>query len=83
MKIPLMVLMSLMLIPSGSPLAPQKDVPAEVNAARTSLQNAHNELERAGGDWGGHRNSAMKHIDEALTELNEAEKWARDHHEMK
>ena len=32
---------------------------------------------------GGHRVKAMQHIQEAIAELNEAEKWAREHHEIK
>ena len=62
---------------------PQKDVPAEVTAAQNALKGAYNDLQHAGGDWGGHRVSAMQHIQEALTELNEAEKWAREHHDIK
>jgi hypothetical protein len=65
------------------PASPQRDVPAEVNSARQALKNARNELEHAGGQWGGHRVAAMKHIDEALKELGEAEGWAREHHDIK
>jgi hypothetical protein len=76
------LLLSLMLISTALSLTPQKDVPARIDSARQALLNARNQLEQAGGDWGGHRANAVKHIDEAMTELNEAEKWARDHHEM-
>ena len=65
------------------PEAPQLDVPAEVESAQRALQGARNELEHAGNDWGGHRAAAMNHIDLALKELGEAEKSAREHHEMK
>lgn len=65
------------------PASPQRDVPAEVESARHALQSARNDLEHAGGQWGGHRAEAMKHVDEALKELGEAEKWAREHHDMK
>ena len=65
------------------PEPPQRDVPAEVNAARRALENAHNELEHAGGEWGGHRVAAMHHIEQAQAELIAAEKWAREHHDMK
>lgn len=65
------------------PEPPQRDVPAEVESARRALQNAHNDLEHAGGQWGGHRVNAMNHIEKAIAELNEAEKWAREHHDMK
>src|SRR5438552_11169679 len=34
-------------------------------------------------EWGGHRVQAMKHIDAALDELEEAERWAREHHDIK
>jgi hypothetical protein len=63
--------------------APQRDVPAEVDAARHALQGARSDLEHAGGQWGGHRVAAMKHIDEAIRELNEAEKFAHEHHDIK
>jgi hypothetical protein len=61
----------------------QRDVPAEVENARRALQNANNELQHAGAQWGGHRVAAMHHIEQALGELNQAEKWAREHHDMK
>lgn len=62
---------------------PQKDVPAEVTAAQSALKGALNDLQHAGGEWGGHRVKAMQHIQEALNELNEAEKWAHEHHDVK
>ena len=86
MRIATMVLLALMITLSTSsrlPASPQKDVPAEVESARHALQNARGELEHAGGEWGGHRVAAMNHIDAALKELGEAEKWAREHHDMK
>jgi hypothetical protein len=86
MKIASLTLLALLVLtPAVSvfPEPPQRDVPAEVEAARGALRNAHNELEHAGGQWGGHRVSAMRHIEQALAELNEAEKWARAHHDMK
>ena len=76
------VLLSILLISTALSLTPQKDVPGKIDSARQALQNAHNQLEQAGGDWGGHRGNAMKHIDEALNELNQAEGWAKEHHEM-
>lgn len=60
-----------------------RDVPGEVDSARNALKQAHNELQHAGGEWGGHRAKAMQYIQEAIAELNEAEKWAREHHEIK
>jgi hypothetical protein len=62
---------------------PQRDVPAEVTSAQGALKGAYNDLQHAGGEWGGHRVKAMQHIQEALTELNEAERWAHEHHDIK
>jgi hypothetical protein len=81
----LIVLVLMIASPATSlfPSAPQRDVPAEVGAARRALQGARNDLEHTGGEWGGHRVIAMKHIDEAIKQLNEAEKYAREHHDIK
>jgi hypothetical protein len=54
-----------------------------MEAARRGLEGARNELVHAGGDWGGHRMVAISHIDAALKEIGEAEKWARAHHDIK
>jgi hypothetical protein len=54
-----------------------------VESAKRALQGARNDLAHAGGDWGGHRYTAMTHIDAALKELDEAEKWAREHKVIK
>ena len=51
--------------------------------AEQALRTAKGELEHAGGEWGGHRVQAMKHIDAALHELEQAEQWARQHHDIK
>jgi hypothetical protein len=86
MKIATFVLLSMMMmIPSPTLLsAPfQKDKPAEVDRAEQSLQTAKGELEKAGNEWGGHRVAAIKHIDAALQELDKAEGWAREHHDIK
>lgn len=86
MKIVSLVFLALMVVlPSVvvSSTPPQKDVPAEIDSARRALQNARNDLDHAGTDWGGHRVNAIKHVDAALTELNEAEKYAREHHDKK
>ena len=84
MKIATLVLAAT-LLPGAAllPQPPQRDVPAEVDSARSALKGAYNDLEHAGGEWGGHRAKAMTHIQEAVTELNEAEKWAREHHDVK
>jgi len=86
MRIAMITLFALMITLSTVgivPASPQRDVPAEVESARHALQGARNDLEHAGGQWGGHRVAAMKHIDEALKELVEAEAWARAHHDMR
>ena len=78
----LAVLVLLVMVPAlpSLPLPQQRpDVPAEIEAARRALRNAHVELDHAGNDWGGHKFEATKHIDAALAELAEAEKWAREH----
>jgi hypothetical protein len=65
---------------------PQKeveDVPAEMQRAHQALENAKNELQNAGQEWGGHRVAAIRHVDAALGEMHQAETWARQHHEMK
>ena len=85
MKISTLVLAATILVPTATlfPRSPQHDVPAEVESARTALKGAYNDLQHAGGEWGGHRANAMNHIQEALRELNEAEKWAKEHHDVK
>jgi len=87
MKIATLILLTLtmIMVPTVSllPEPPQRDVPAEVEAARRGLEGARNDLAHAGGDWGGHRIQAINHIDAALKEIGEAEKWAREHHDIK
>ena len=85
MKIAKLVLAATIFVPTVPlfSLPPQGDVPAEVNSARSALKGAYNDLQHAGGEWGGHRVSAMKHIQEAMAELNEAETWAKQPHDMK
>jgi hypothetical protein len=85
MKIATLLLAATILVPTATlfPRSPQRDVPAEVESARGALKGAYNDLEHAGGEWGGHRVNAMKHIQAAMSELNEAEKWAKEHHDVK
>ncbi len=86
MKTATLVLLALMLVtPTASlfPAAPQRDVPAEVEAAKRALEQARTELNHAGSNWGGHRAAALNHIEQALKEVNAAEQFAREHHEMK
>ena len=77
-----LVAAAILLVPATLAI-PQKDVPAELSSAESALKGAYNDLDHAGGNWGGHRVNAMNHIKEALAELNEAEKWAREHHDIK
>jgi hypothetical protein len=86
MKIPASLLLLLLIVfPTVSlyPAVPQRDVPQEVEHARHALQTAQTDLQHAGGEWGGHRVEAMKHIEAAMKELSEAERWAREHHDIK
>jgi hypothetical protein len=63
--------------------SPQRDAPAEVNQARQQLREAYDSLQHAGQAWGGHRVNAMHHIEAAMKELDEAEAYAKEHHDMK
>lgn len=79
-----LLLAAMILVPTATmfPEPPQRDVPREVNEAREKLESAMGDLKNAGGEWGGHRVKAMDHIQAALRELNEAERWAREHHDI-
>jgi hypothetical protein len=85
MKIATLVFAATILVPTAAlfPRSPQRDVPAEVGSARDALKGAYNDLQHAGGEWGGHRVKAMDHIQAAIGELNEAEKWAKEHHDTR
>jgi hypothetical protein len=85
MRIATLLLFSVMMMATSATLFSfqREDKPAEVDRAEQALRNAKGELEHAGGEWGGHRVQAMKHIDAALHELQEAEQWAHQHHEIK
>src|ERR1700745_820644 len=68
MKIATLVVLALMIVtPTANlfPRAPQRDVPAEVESAKRALQGARNDLEHAGGDWGGHHIAAMNDVSQA------------------
>ena len=82
MKMATLLLFSVMTMSPSATLfsSPQKDKPAEVDRAEQSIRTAKGELEHAGGEWGGHR---VQHIDAALHELEQAEQWARQHHDIK
>lgn len=63
--------------------AASPDIEADVQRARHALEEAKNQLQGAGHEWGGHRINAIKHVDAALAELTAAEKWAREHKDIK
>jgi len=83
MKIATLLFAATILVSTATLFSQEHDVPAEVNSARSHLKEASDDLSHAGGDWGGHRSKALQHIQAAQSELNEAEKWAREHHDMK
>jgi len=58
----------------------ERDRPAEIDRAEESLKTARNELQHAGDEWGGHKSKAIQSIDAALRELEQAERFAREHH---
>lgn len=72
----------ILLAPAGilSSAAFEKDRPVEIDRAQESLKTARNELQHAGDDWGGHKAKAIQSIDTALRELDQAERFAREHH---
>jgi hypothetical protein len=59
------------------------DVQPEMLRARQSLQAGKDELVHSGGEWGGHREAAIQHVDAALAEIAKAEQWARQHKDIK
>jgi len=61
------------------PVQSSKDVPAELHNAVEKLQGAKADLEKAGGEWGGHRQNALNHVNEALKEIGLATDWAHKH----
>lgn len=62
---------------------PVKDVQGDMLQARQHLNAAKDLVYRAGNEWGGHRMNALKHIDAALAEVDQGEKFAREHHYIK
>jgi len=65
------------------PQKPVKDIQSDMLQTRQHLNAAKDLAYRAGNEWGGHRMNAMKHIDAALAEVDQAEKYAREHHYIK
>jgi len=85
MKAATLILLALtILLPNVPALsgAPQQRA-ADLESVRQPLKKARYDAAHMPGGWGGHMEAAANHIDEALKELDEAEKWAREHHEMK
>ena len=82
MKTATLTLLALMILSVPSLLgSPQRA--AELDSVRQPLQKAKYDCAHMPGGWGGHMEQAAAHIDAALKELDEAEKFAREHHEMK
>lgn len=46
---------------------------ADISAARSKLEDAKSTLKSANGNFGGHRENAVQHIDRALAELKQAQ----------
>ena len=59
--------------------ARDNDVPAELQSAMQKLESARNDLDHAGGDWGGFREKAISHIQEAQGNLKSAMEWRQSH----
>lgn len=57
--------------------AAQRERHPEIRAAMESLHQAHESLEHADHDFGGHRVAAMKHIEQATHELQLCLKYDR------
>jgi hypothetical protein len=55
------------------------DVPREIYDASHQLQVGKADLEQAGGEWGGHKASALNHVNQALRELQLAIEYAKSH----
>jgi hypothetical protein len=67
----------------AAPQKPVKDVQADMLQARQHLNAAKDLVYRAGNEWGGHRMDALKDIDAALAQVDQAEKYARERHYIK
>ena len=84
MKTSTLILLALMIMLPTVPLLsgpPQRA--AELDSVREPLKKARYDVAHMPGGWGGHMEAAAQHIDAALKELDEAEKYAREHREMK
>jgi hypothetical protein len=56
-----------------------RNIPADMLRARQALLTARNELNQSGDQWGGHRVTAVNHINQALEEIQKAEEYAKQH----
>jgi hypothetical protein len=85
MKLTTLLVCAMLLVPAGTLFSqpPQKDSAQAVGYTRRVLEGAYGDLEKAGDEWGGHRVKAMEHIKAAIAELDEADKWAKAHHDIK
>lgn len=76
----------ILLLALTSLAVPQKatpDVQADMVQAREHLNAARSLALKAGNEWGGHRVTALKHIDAAMAEIDRAEAYAKAHHYIK
>jgi hypothetical protein len=56
----------------AKPAVPPAGEHPEMQAALQSLQDAKRHLEKAGHDFGGHRQAALNHVNQAIEEMHAA-----------
>ena len=56
----------------AKPAVPPAGEHPEMQAALQSLQDARRHLEKAGHDFGGHRQAALNHVNQAIEEMHAA-----------
>lgn len=84
MKIAALSLLTLMiLLPTVSSSGSPQTRGADLESVRGPLKKARYDVTHMPGGWGGHMEAAASHIDAALKEVDEAEKYAKEHNEMK
>jgi hypothetical protein len=85
MKLATLFLCATILVPATTLFSqpPQQDSKQGVDNARNILRGAYSDLQKSGSEWGGHRSKAMEHIKAAISELDQAEAWAKEHHDIK
>ncbi len=57
-----------------------QDEPAALESGISSLNTAKSDFERSGNQWGGRREKALAHINQALSELQIGIEYAKSHH---